>query len=98
MKHTTSESLASHREEIIARITAQRTAFAFQNETVIRTLGGVDLGVSLVHRIKKSPVMMMALVAVVVVIKPRRIFSLVNTGMAIWQTVRLLESAPTEKL
>lgn len=88
MKNNSLEILAQRREELVARSNAQREAFAMQNQAVTGTLSGIDLGMSVFNRIKKSPVMIAALVAALVVIKPLRVIPLLRAGVAVWQTVR----------
>ena len=88
MKNKSLEILAQRREQLVARCNAQREVFATQNQGVTGALSGIDLGMRLVQRVKQSPIMMAALVAAVVVIKPLRIIPLVRAGLGVWQTVR----------
>lgn len=87
--------LARRRQELIARIHTQRASFPYRNQPAIKTITGIDVGLMVFKRVTKSPFMIAALVAAVVVIKPRRLLPLVGKGVALWKTVQLLVPSHT---
>lgn len=90
-----SEVLARRRELLIARCAAQRNALTVQGQALMEKLSVFDIGLSLFEKIKRNPAWIAGLVVGLVVIKPRRLLPLLQTGLLAWQGLRTL--APTLK-
>lgn len=90
-----SEELARRRELLIARCGAQRNALAMQGHVLVGKLSAFDIGLTLLQRLKKNPGWIAGLVVGLVVIKPRRLLPLLQSGLLAWQAFYTL--APTLK-
>lgn len=88
-----SEVLARRRELLIARCAAQRNALTVQRQALVEKLSVFDIGQNLFERLKKNPAWIAGLVVGLVVIKPRRLLPLLQTGLLAWQTLRTLAPA-----
>lgn len=88
-----SEVLARRRELLIARCAAQRNALTVQRQALLEKLSVFDIGLNLFERLKKNPAWIAGLVVGLVVIKPRRLLPLLQTGLLAWQTLRTLAPA-----
>ncbi len=88
-----SEVLARRRELLIARCAAQRNALTVQRQALLEKLSIFDIGLNLFEKIKKNPAWMAGLVVGLIVIKPRRLLPLLQTGLLGWQTLRTLAPA-----
>ncbi len=84
-----SETLARRREELIATINAQRELMAQCTQGMTSNLSVFESGMNFVRKIKLHPIVAaVAVGGLLVVIKPRHIFSILQAGLGVWQTVR----------
>jgi len=90
-----SEELACQRDLLIARCARQRNALSVQGQVLVEKLTTFDIGLSVFERLKKNPALVAGLVVSLVVIKPRRILLVLQTGLIAWQT--LIALTPTVK-
>lgn len=88
-----SEVLARRRELLIARCAAQRNALTVQGQALLEKLAVFDIGRNLFERLKKNPAWIAGLLVGLVVIKPRRLLPLLQTGLLAWQALRTLAPA-----
>jgi uncharacterized membrane protein YhfC len=93
MRYT--EELAGRREILIQSCAAQRQALTMQGHAVMAKLSAFDMGLTVAERLKKNPAWIAVLVVGLVAIKPRRLLTVLQTGLLAWQAARTL--APTLK-
>lgn len=87
------EDLACQRDLLIARCAAQRNALTAQGQVLVEKLSAFDIGLTLFERLKRNPVWAAGLVVGLVVIKPRRLLLMMQTGLLAWQA--FLAISPT---
>ncbi len=85
--------LACRREILIACCAGQRTMLAVQGQALQERLVVFDIGLTVFARIKKNPAWITGVVFALVVIKPRRLWSIVQTGLLTWEALRPLAPA-----
>lgn len=85
--------LAYRREILIACCAAQRAMLSLQGQALKERLVVFDIGLTVFERIKKNPAWITGVVFALVVVKPRRLWSVVQTGLLIWQALRPLAPA-----
>lgn len=88
-----SEELACQRDLLIARCASQRNALSLQGQVLVEKLSAFDIGLSLVGRFKKNPAWIAGLMVGLVVIKPRRLLLMLQTGLLAWQAMRAVAPA-----
>jgi hypothetical protein len=85
-----SEELACQRDLLIARCASQRNALTVQGQALVGKLTAFDIGLTLFERLKKNPAWIAGLIVGLVVIKPRRLLPMLETGLLVWQSMRAL--------
>lgn len=85
---TSADKLAQRRLELIAQSTRQRAELSQQGQVLLHHLASIDLGLSLIGRIRQQPWLMAGIAAGLVLLKPQRMIAKVQTGMAMWHSVR----------
>lgn len=88
-----SEELACQRDLLIARCAGQRNALTVQGQALVEKMTAFDIGMSVFERLKKNPALVAGLVIGLVVIRPRRIVLMLQTGLIAWQTLHALAPA-----
>jgi hypothetical protein len=79
--------LACRREVLIARSAAQRMILAEQGQALAERLLVVDIALTLLAGVKKNPAWIAGLVLTFFVIRPPRLWSVLRTGLFIWQAL-----------
>lgn len=88
-----SKELACRRELLIACCATQRNTLTWETQSLLEKLSVFDFGRTLFERLKKNPAWMAGLVVGLVVIKPRRLLSVLQTALLAWQGLRVLAPA-----
>lgn len=89
------DDLAERRQFLIESCSAQRHALTAQGHAVLEKLSAFDIGLTVLERLKKNPAWITVLVVGLVTIKPRRLLTVLQTGLLVWQGFHTL--APTLK-
>lgn len=87
------EKLCRRRELLSARCAAQRNELSGQGRALVKKLSAFDLALTIFARCKKNPAWVVGLVTALVVIKPRRLLSILQTALLAWQTVLTITSS-----
>ena len=90
---THAQQLAQRRKALIARCQHQRAIISMQTERLTKSLSIVNLGLAAVAKVKNNPLLVSAVVVGLLVIKPRRVLSLLETGLVALQAWRSLAPA-----
>ncbi len=77
--------LAVRRGALTVRIEMQRSALAAQLQPVARLAGGVDQALVGVDWLKRNPRVVAAAVALLVVLKPRRVWAWSRRAFMLWR-------------
>lgn len=88
--------LAERRATLVERAATQRTDLSQRLAPWQGALGVVDQGVAAVRYIRNHPELLAAAVAFAVVIRPRRVVSLLQRGWTLWRMVRVVRRRLTE--
>lgn len=81
--------LAQRRQQLQARLALQREALAIQSIRLGRSFETIDAGMRIVDRLRNSPGLVVALAGGLLLLKPRRLLRMAQTGMAISRGWRL---------
>jgi hypothetical protein len=84
------QQLAQRRKALIARCQHQRAIISMQTERLVKSLSIVDLGLATVAKVKSNPLLVSAVVIGLLAIKPRRLLSVLRTGLVALQAWRSL--------
>lgn len=90
---SSSKELACLRERLIACCAIQRNTLTGEAQSLLGKLSVFDLGLTLFERLKKNPAWTAGLVVGLIVIKPRRLVAVLQTGLLAWQSLRVLTPA-----
>ncbi|MFC3109828.1 YqjK family protein [Undibacterium arcticum] len=82
------QHLAQRRQALIARSQQQRAIISLQAQQLTRSLSIVDLGLAMVAKVKGNPLLLSAVLLGLLVIKPRRVLSVLRTGLVALQAWR----------
>jgi hypothetical protein len=84
-----SKELACRRELLITCCAAQRNALIGQGQALKKKLSAFDAALTAFEGLKKNPAWAAGLVAALIVIKPRRLLTVLQTGLLAWQALRI---------
>ncbi len=84
--------LAAKRGELTAYIAMQRAAFAGHARPLARLLGTADRAVEGTHWLKRHPQVLVAFVAGLVVVRPRRAWRWAKRAFFLWRGLKALRS------
>lgn len=82
--------LAARRQHLLARGVLQRNVFLAQKNRLRTSFNTLDTGLRLINRVRRSPGLVLGLIAGVVMLAPRRLASLLETGLVLTRGWRLL--------
>lgn len=82
--------LAQRRQRLQARCALQREALAIQKIRLGRSFETVDTGMRILDRLRTNPGLILALAGGLFLIKPRRLLTVVQTGLAVSRGWRLV--------
>lgn len=88
-----SDELVIQRDILLARCATQRNDLSVQGRALRGKLTAFDIGLAMFERLKKNPALIAGLAVGLVVIQPRRLLIMVQTGLLTWQTVRTFTPA-----
>lgn len=75
--------LAQRREQLITRCALQREALGIQKIRLTQSLNTVDRVVDVLDRLRRNPVVILGLAGSVFLLKPRRLLSLMRSGLIV---------------
>ncbi len=79
------EELSLRRETLIAKSRAERMLLTQHSKQLRRSLLLADTGLQLLAKIRQRPAIGIGLLAASIIIKPRRILSILKNGLLGWQ-------------
>lgn len=77
--------LSDHRQFLLAKIQVERSLIGLHGQQIRYSLSIVDRGLEIVSKLKSHPTIYLGLLTAVLIIKPRRLFSALKTGVFAWQ-------------
>ncbi|HTD05534.1 YqjK family protein [Undibacterium sp.] len=80
-----SGKLEQRRNALLAKSQQQRDAFQLHAGQARQSLAIADIGLRIVNQVKQHPLIVAGVVAAAVVVKPRKLFSLLNKGLIAWR-------------
>jgi hypothetical protein len=83
------DELRSRRNRLVLRTAAQRDSVARDFQALERPLALADRGLAAVQYLRAHPVFVLAGIAVLVALRPRRALVWAGRGYAAWRTYRL---------
>ena len=84
-----SKELACRREQLITRCAEQRKALSGQGQTLKGKLSAFDIALTAFAELKNHPAWAAGVVTALIVIKPRRLLAMLQTGLLAWQALRI---------
>lgn len=82
--------LATRRQHLLARGEHQRSTLLIQKKRLQSSFKTLDTGLRLINRVRNSPGLVLGLIGGVVLLAPRRLASLLETGLVLSRGWRLL--------
>lgn len=79
------EKLSLRRETLIAKSRAERMLLTQQSKQLGQSLLLADTGLRLLSKIRQRPAIGIGLLAATIIIKPRRMLSVLKNGLVGWQ-------------
>lgn len=80
-----STKLSDRHQLLLSKIQAERFLLAQHGQQIRQSLAIVDLGVGLVKKIRPHPALAAGVLAALVVLKPRRLFPILKSGLFVWK-------------
>lgn len=82
--------LAVRRQQLVTRCALQREAMVIEKIRLRHSLATLDTGVRILERLRSNPGLVLALLGGIVVLAPRRLFSMLKTGLVVSRGWRLI--------
>lgn len=82
--------LALRRQQLVTRCALQRESLAIQKIRLQHSLTILDTGMRILERVRSNPGLILALLGGAVVLAPRRLLSMLKTGLVVSRGWRLL--------
>jgi uncharacterized protein (DUF1778 family) len=79
------QQLQSRREALTARCQQQRQELIWQSAQLQHELRFVELGLRAAQTLRASPMLVAAIAAALMIIKPRRVMWVLKTGLSSWR-------------
>lgn len=84
--------LAERRGALTARIAMQRAAFAVHAQPLTRILGAADQAAQGANWLKRHPQVVLAFVAGIVIVQPRRAWRWAKRAFFVWRSVKAIRA------
>lgn len=79
------EKLLLRRQALIAKSQAERMLLVLQGRQLKASLSFAEMGVQVAEKLVKRPAIAAALVAAILILKPRRILPFLGKALSVWQ-------------
>ncbi|MFZ6813970.1 YqjK-like family protein [Undibacterium sp. Rencai35W] len=79
-----SQQLAERHRQLLAQTQVQREVIAGHGRQIRQSLQFADLGLQVVRQIKKQPALGIGFAVATLIVKPRRMWRLLKTGLIAW--------------
>jgi hypothetical protein len=89
------EKLRLRRQALVTKSQAERMLLVLQGQQLKQSLSFADLGMQIAGKLRQHPSLGISLLVTTVILKPRRIISLLKKALSAWQVWQLV--APSLK-